>query len=164
MSAANIVDASAVALPIRYTAGERLGHGASGETFAVVDTTDGAACVAKVFAAGAAARGAAVNELSGLQALAHPSVVRVRDIGRLEVGRLFLVTERLSGASVASIASCVDEADRRAALQRAASSDRLAMLATDAPARRSVTRNSRPSSRRPMSRTRTTLGLSLIHI
>jgi len=120
VSAANIVDASPVALPIRYTAGERLGHGASGETFAVVDTTDGAACVAKVFAAGAAARGAAVNELAGLQALAHPSVVRVRDIGRLEDGRLFLVTERLSGASVASIASCVDEAARRAALQRAA--------------------------------------------
>ena len=120
MSTANIVDASPVALPLRYTAGERLGHGASGETFAVVDSTDGAACVAKVFAAGAAARGAAVNELAGLQAVAHPSVVRVRDIGRLDDGRLFLVTERLAGESVASIASRVDEAARRAALQRAA--------------------------------------------
>ena len=121
MPAANIVDVPLVAgLPGRYVPEERLGHGASGETFAVVDTTDGAACVAKVFAGGAAARGAAVNELAGLQALAHPSVVRVRDIGRLEDGRLFLVTERLAGASVASIASCVDDAARRAALQRAA--------------------------------------------
>ena len=51
----------------------------------------------KVFAAGAAARGAAIAELAGLQALAHPSVVRVRDVGRLGDGRMFLVTERIAG-------------------------------------------------------------------
>ena len=74
MAAANIVDTSL--LPARYAAGELLGRGASGEAFGVVDTTDGAACVAKVFAAGTAARGAAIDELAGLQALAHPSVVQ----------------------------------------------------------------------------------------
>jgi hypothetical protein len=66
-------------------AGERLGRGASGETFAVVDTTDGAACVAKVFAGGAAGRGAR-SRARGLQALAHPSVVRVRDVGGSRTG------------------------------------------------------------------------------
>ena len=42
MSAANIVDARGLLVPARYTLGERLGAGASGETFAAVDTTDGA--------------------------------------------------------------------------------------------------------------------------
>jgi transcriptional regulator with GAF, ATPase, and Fis domain len=101
-------------------AGERLGEGASGEAYGVVDTTDGAACVAKVFAAGAAARGAAIAELAGLQALAHPSVVRVRDVGRMGDGRLFLVTERVAGPSIDSLANISDEAVRRAAVQRAA--------------------------------------------
>ena len=121
MSAANIVDASPVALPDRYTAGERLGHGASGETFAVVDTTDGAACVAKVFAAGAAARrrrGERAGRAAGAGASRASCGCATSDAS--SDGRLFLVTERLAGASVASIASLVDEAARRAALQRAA--------------------------------------------
>jgi len=118
VAVANIVGASV--LPARYAAGERLGQGASGETFAVVDATDGAACVAKLFAASAAARGAAMNELAGLQALAHPSVVRVRDVGRTADGRMFLVTERIAGPSIDSLASIPDEAARRQALQRAA--------------------------------------------
>jgi transcriptional regulator with GAF, ATPase, and Fis domain len=118
VSAANIVDASP--LPARYAVGERLGQGASGETFAAVDTADGAACVAKIFTAGLAARGAAINELEGLRALAHASVVRVRDAGRVPDGRLFLVTERVSGPSIDSIASISDETARRTALQRAA--------------------------------------------
>ena len=109
-----------MAVPARYAPGERLGSGASGETFAVVDTTRWGRVRGQGFRGGRGRGGAAVNELAGLQALAHPSVVRVRDIGRLEDGRLFLVTERLAGPSVASIASRVDEAARRAALQRAA--------------------------------------------
>jgi len=118
---ANIVVASAAeAFPARWAQGERLGAGASGETFAVVDTADGVACVAKVFAASAAARGSAVNELAGLETLAHPSVVRVRDVGRLDDGRMFLVTERIVGAPIDSLASLADEATRRAAVVRAA--------------------------------------------
>src|SRR5262245_9306094 len=125
MRAANIVDArpgasGAAALPARYKAGERLGQGASGETFAVVDTSDGGECVAKIFAGDAAARGAAMSELAGLQALAHPSVVRVRDVGRLDDGRIFLITERVAGASIDSVASISDEGTRRAAFERAA--------------------------------------------
>ena len=49
---------------------------------------------------GAGARGAAMAELAGLQALAHPSVVRVRDVGRLGDGRMFLVTERIAGPAI----------------------------------------------------------------
>jgi len=121
VTAANIVGVPGPpVLPARYALGERLGQGASGETFAVVDTTDGTACVAKLFAAGAAARGAAMNELAGLQALAHPSIVRVRDVGRTADGRMFLVTERIVGPSIDSLASIPDETARREALQRAA--------------------------------------------
>ena len=42
MTSANLVGEPA--LPARYALGERLGQGASGETFAAIDTTDGAAC------------------------------------------------------------------------------------------------------------------------
>jgi len=117
---ANIVGVSG--LPARYVPGERLGEGASGETFAVVDTTDGGACVAKVFVAGRGARGAALNELAGLQAVSHASVVRVRDVGRLDdgAGRMFIVTDRVAGPSIESLASIGDDGARRAALQRAA--------------------------------------------
>src|SRR6188768_4188172 len=107
-------------MPSRYALGERLGQGASGETFAVVDTSDGAACVTKLFAADAAGRRVALNELARLQALAHPGVVRVRDVGRLGDGRIFLVTERVAGPSVDSVASLSDEGARRAAFERAA--------------------------------------------
>ena len=67
MSAANLVDASA--LPPRYALGERLGQGSSGETFAVLDTSEGAACVAKIFAADVAGRRVALNELARLQVI-----------------------------------------------------------------------------------------------
>jgi serine/threonine protein kinase len=50
-----------------------------------------------------------MSELAGLQALAHPSVVRVRDVGRLEDGRIFLITERVAGSSIDSVASISDE-------------------------------------------------------
>src|SRR5262245_21432564 len=124
VSAANIVDArrtaAAAPLPARYRTGERLGQGASGETFAVVDTSDGADCVAKIFATGPAARGAALSELAGLQGLAHASVVRVRDVGRLDDGRMFLITERVAGPSIDSVASISAEGARRKAFERAA--------------------------------------------
>ena len=53
--------------------------------------------MAKIFAADVAGRRVALNELARLQALAHPGVVRVRDVGRLGDGRMFLVTERIAG-------------------------------------------------------------------
>ena len=107
-------------MPARYLLGERLGAGATGETFAAVDSSDGAACVVKLFAAGEEARGAALAELAGLRTLAHASVVRVRDVGRATDGRMFITTDRVSGPGVDSIASIADEAERRAVLQRAA--------------------------------------------
>ena len=107
-------------LPARYLIGESLGAGAAGETFAAIDTSDGAACVVKVFAAADVGRGAALAELAGLRSLAHASVVRVRDVGRAADGRMFIATDRVSGAGVDSISSMADETERRAALQRAA--------------------------------------------
>ena len=107
-------------MPARYVLGERLGAGATGETFAAVDSSDGAACVVKLFAGGDEARGAALAELAGLRTLAHASVVRVRDVGRAADGRMFITTDRVSGSGVDSIASIADEAERRAVLQRAA--------------------------------------------
>ena len=122
MSTANIVDGSrpALDLPARYVAGERLGAGASGETFAAIDGATGTACVVKVFTIGAAARSTAVAEFRGLETLAHPGIVRVRDVGRLEDGRLYLVTDRVVGPGIDSLAAIVDDTRRRSAFEHAA--------------------------------------------
>ena len=108
-------------MPARYVLGERLGAGATGETYAAVDSSDGAACVVKLFAAGDEARGAALAELAGLRTLAHASVVRVRDVGRASDGRMFITTDRVSGApaSTASPALSTRRSGGRV-LQRAA--------------------------------------------
>ena len=101
MSVANIVDSrTAAELPARYRVGERLGAGASGETFAAIDTTTNTACVIKLFPDGLRGRRFALAEFRGLETLAHPSVVRLRDIGRLDDGRLYLVTDRIVGPGV----------------------------------------------------------------
>ena len=88
VAAANIVDAvevgsgRAAALPAALP-----GRGAAGAAAhrarpsPRVDARTGTPCVVKVFAAGAAARGAALAEFRGLETLAHPSIVRVRDVG-----------------------------------------------------------------------------------
>jgi hypothetical protein len=121
VAVANLVDDSAgPRLPERYQLGARLGGGASGETYAAHDRTREAACVVKIFAAGGAARREALAEFRGLETLAHPSIVRVRDVGRLEDGRLFLVTDRVAGPGIDSIAALADDGRRRAALERAA--------------------------------------------
>ncbi len=121
MSVANIVDSRVPAqLPARYRVSERLGGGASGETFAAIDTATDTACVIKLFAEGLRGRRFALAEFRGLETLAHPSVVRLRDIGRLDDGRLYLVTDRIVGPGVEGIATIADEAERRAMFVRAA--------------------------------------------
>ncbi|HLK88826.1 MAG TPA: sigma 54-interacting transcriptional regulator [Polyangia bacterium] len=124
MAAANVVDGSAeqreARLPARYRVGERLGAGASGETFAALDTATGDACVIKLFAADPRARGFALAEFRGLETLAHPSVVRLRYIGRLSDGRLYLVTDRVAGPGLEALATIPDEESRRTAFARAA--------------------------------------------
>jgi len=121
VSVANIVDSrTAAELPARYRVGERLGAGASGETFAAIDTTTNTACVIKLFPDGLRGRRFALAEFRGLETLAHPSVVRLRDIGRLDDGRLYLVTDRIVGPGVEGIATIADEAERRALFVRAA--------------------------------------------
>ncbi len=121
MSVANVVDSRVTTrLPARYQVGERLGAGASGETFAAIDTTTDTACVVKLFADGSRGRRFALAEFRGLETLAHPSVVRLRDIGRLDDGRLYLVTDRVVGPGVESIATVADEEERRALFERAA--------------------------------------------
>ncbi|HEY8926502.1 MAG TPA: AAA family ATPase, partial [Polyangia bacterium] len=59
-------------------------------------------------------------EFERLAGLEHRSVVRVRDVGRSESGRLYLVTELVTGPSLLSIADLGDEAERRARWQQAA--------------------------------------------
>jgi len=121
VTAANIVDDRApVGLSARYRLGERLGSGAAGETFAAVDATTGLGCVVKIFAPDAGARRLALAEFRGLETLAHPNVARFRDIGRCDDGRLFLVTDRIVGPGIESVASIADEARRRAVFQRVA--------------------------------------------
>ncbi len=116
MSVANIVDDWPGLR--RYRRGPRLGAGASGETFAATDAETDAACVIKLFAADA--RGLALAEFRSLATLEHPGIVRVRDVGRLEDGRVYIVTDRVAGTGVDAIASLADDAIRRAALETAA--------------------------------------------
>jgi transcriptional regulator with GAF, ATPase, and Fis domain len=98
--------------------GERLGHGGSGDTFAATDLETGTARVLKLFRRVAAAD--ALAEFRGLETFAHPSIVRVHDIGRLEDGRIYIATERVGGPTVDRIAAIVDEDARRSAFERAA--------------------------------------------
>jgi serine/threonine-protein kinase PknK len=128
VSAANIVvsprasatSAAPPPLPARYRLGERLGAGASGETFAATDTTNDTACVIKIFSDGSRGRRFALAEFRGLETLAHPSVVHLRDIGRLDDGRLYLVTDRIVGPGIEGIATISDEGERRSLFARAA--------------------------------------------
>ena len=121
MAVANVVDrAEAASIPARFRLGERLGGGASGETFAARDTTDDSACVVKLFAADARGQRFALAEFRGLETLAHPSVVRLRDIGRLADGRLYLVTDQIVGPGLESVATIADEEARRTLFARAA--------------------------------------------
>jgi transcriptional regulator with GAF, ATPase, and Fis domain/Tfp pilus assembly protein PilF len=100
--------------------GERLGAGASGETFAAIDTTTGTACVLKLFAADPRGQLFALAEFRGLETLAHPSVVRVRDIGRLADGRLYLVTDQIVGPGIEAVATIADDDSRRVLFARVA--------------------------------------------
>ena len=121
MTVANLVagdPTSAPGLGERYVAGRRLGHGASAETYEVEDRATGETLVAKVFDATTPAM--AAEEFRQLVGVAHPSVVRVRDIGRAPDGRPFVVTALVGGAALASLASVLDDAKRRAAFERAA--------------------------------------------
>ncbi|HVZ75428.1 MAG TPA: serine/threonine-protein kinase, partial [Polyangia bacterium] len=125
MSVANLV-ASAdargrVGLPVldgRYVATARLGRGASGSTWAAEDVARGDRCVVKLFGAGAGAEIA--GEFRRLASLAHPSVVRVRDVGRAADGRAFLVTDLVGGPGLDVVAAIVDDTDRVRRFERLA--------------------------------------------
>jgi serine/threonine-protein kinase PknK len=125
VSAANIVDdrirGGILEGPAaRYRIGAPLGAGASGETFAAVDTQSGGDCVIKIFAADQGARRLAFAELRGLETLAHPGVARLRDVGRCADGRVYLVTDRIVGPGIEALASIADGARRRAVFERVA--------------------------------------------
>jgi serine/threonine-protein kinase PknK len=105
----------------RYVAERRLGRGSSGETFVATDAATGETVVVKLFdLASPAARSMATDEFRRLLSLAHPSVVRVRDIGRAADGRPFVVTAHVTGAALGSLASVADEGERRRAFEDAA--------------------------------------------
>ena len=84
VAVANIVgDGELPRLPDPWLPGERLAGGGSGETYTAVDRLTGDACVVKVFAAAERSRRGALAELRSLTALAHPSIVRLRDLGQI---------------------------------------------------------------------------------
>jgi transcriptional regulator with GAF, ATPase, and Fis domain len=120
VSVANLVASGAAGALFegRYVLGERLGAGASGETYAA-SNAGGEPCVIKLFSAEAGP--GAAGEFRRLEALAHRSVVRVRDIGRTADGRRYLVTDHVSGPSVDSVASIADDGRRRQVFERVAS-------------------------------------------
>ncbi|HVY39860.1 MAG TPA: serine/threonine-protein kinase, partial [Polyangia bacterium] len=122
--AANFVDdragPGARVLPERYRVQAALGSGAQGETFAVVDAHDGAERVLKLFAPGAAGQGSALAEFRSLESLDHPTIVRVRDIGRTGDGRLYLVTDRVVGSPLDRLTAIADEEQRRQTFARVA--------------------------------------------
>ncbi|HEY4392973.1 MAG TPA: sigma 54-interacting transcriptional regulator [Polyangia bacterium] len=121
MSVANVVDSSSAdPLEARYRLGERLGAGASGETFAAIDAITGAGCVVKLFAADPGGRRVALAELRGLETLSHPNIVRFRDAGRSSDGRVYLVTDRIVGPGLDAIATIAEADERRARFTRAA--------------------------------------------
>ncbi len=115
------IGASPVALVAgRYLIGARLGRGGEGDTFSAVDQNTGATCALKLFRdASPAVLDRVRSEFERLAGMQHPGIVRALDLGR-DKGRLFLVTELVEGASIASIAEIADEGRRRALFTRAA--------------------------------------------
>ena len=102
----------------RYRLGGRLGVGASSEVYATEDLASHTACAVKLFPAdlesGAIAR--LLDEFGRLSELGHRGIVRVRDTGRIAegalAGRLFLVTDRLSGPDLAAHLAAARGEDR----------------------------------------------------
>lgn len=102
----------------RYRLGKRLGLGASSEVFAAEDLADHTACAVKLFPAGLepAAIARLLDEFGRLSDLGHRSIVRVRDAGRIAegalAGRLFLVTDHLSGPDLSAHLAAAHGEDR----------------------------------------------------
>jgi transcriptional regulator with GAF, ATPase, and Fis domain/tetratricopeptide (TPR) repeat protein len=102
----------------RYRLGKRLGVGASSEVYAAEDLADHAACAVKLFPAGLepAAITRLLDEFGRLSGLGHRGIVRVRDTGRIAegvlAGRLFLVTDNLSGPDLAAHLAVAPGRDR----------------------------------------------------
>jgi len=102
----------------RYQLGRRLGVGASSEVYAAEDLADHADCAVKLFPAGLEPGAIArlLEEFGRLSELSHRGIVRVRDTGRIAegalAGRLFLVTEHLSGPDLAAHLAAAHGEDR----------------------------------------------------
>jgi transcriptional regulator with GAF, ATPase, and Fis domain len=124
VAAANYVDGGGgdglPPLPPRYRVRERLGGGAQSRTFAVVDDHDGVERVLKLFAPGSEGQGTALAEFRSLESLIHPSIVRVRDIGRTADGSLFIVTDRVHGSALDRVTALAADDERRALFTRVA--------------------------------------------
>jgi serine/threonine-protein kinase len=125
VTAANFVDSAdrsertpSPNLDGRYALGRGLGRGSSAETFAARDAITGEAVVVKLF--DRESRATATDEFRQLLGVAHPSVVRVRDIGRTADGRPFVVTDLVPGPELDHLASVADEGARRRAFEGAA--------------------------------------------
>ena len=96
----------------KYRIGRRLGSGGEGDAFEAVDETTGGQVALKLFLNATPAVERRVRaEFERLAGLMHPGVARALDVGR-DDGRLFLVTQLVAGASIASIAEMDDDALR----------------------------------------------------
>jgi serine/threonine-protein kinase PknK len=112
----------------RYQIGKQVGVGASSDVYLAEDLVDHSACAVKLFPAelDRSAISSLLNEFGRLSELGHRSIVKVRDAGRIadgaEVGRLFLVTDYVSGPDlVAHLVAC--PADQRLSRYATAAED-----------------------------------------
>jgi transcriptional regulator with GAF, ATPase, and Fis domain len=125
VSTANLVGDGEVAagglIDDRYRVDRVLGEGRSATAYAATDSVSGQRRVLKVFRPeNPAAAGRAGEEFRRLHDLAHPNIVRVRDLARSAGGALYLVTDEVQGPPITSIAQMVSTEGRREAFQRAA--------------------------------------------
>ncbi len=87
-----------------YTLGALIGHGGSSEVYEAV-RVDGLRVALKLLRADLTSTPAAlrafVAEATQTRAIEHPNVVRVLDVGRDEVGRMFIAMEHVVGENLA---------------------------------------------------------------
>jgi transcriptional regulator with GAF, ATPase, and Fis domain len=111
----------------RYRLIERLGGGAQGAVYLAEDLAGGGRCALKAVAvAGVEAARMLASEFRHLASLSHPSLVRVRDLGRatsgpIERGTVYFTADLVVGPPLLTAAAAVAPGDRAAWLWQVAS-------------------------------------------
>lgn len=114
----------------RYDLVSPLGAGQGSEVFRARDTNTGEACAIKVFPPARDERAAqrALDEFARLTELAHPNLVKVRDAGRLQDARSFLVSEFLPGPTLSDYLGTGEDRFQRLAAAALGLADAVAYL------------------------------------